>query len=316
MDIAVTANLRDEIRQSLKERYPKIHWHYIRSLQELDTNMAQQVEAVVTFGGDITEEAAAQLPSLRWIQILSAGVENLPFDALQARHIQVTNARGIHAIPMAEFAIGLMLQEVKQFTTLYEQQQRKEWYKKLSFGECFGKTLTVIGTGAIGTAIANLAKALGMHVIGVNRTGGARSEFDEIVQQDRAHLALEKSDFVVIVAPLTASTKHWFNDRMLSCMKPDSVLINLGRGELIVEEDLIHILKEEKIARAYLDVFQVEPLPADSPLWSLPNCVITPHVSALTPLYVDRSVVILEDNLKKYLQQEALVNTIDLEARY
>lgn len=316
MDIIVTANLRDDIKADLTDKYKQLNWSFIRDLSQLDSGVAERAEAIVTFGGDITDDLLEQLPALRWIQVLSAGVEGLPFDTLKSRQISVTNARGIHAIPMAEFAMGLMLQEVKQFTAMHEQQKTKVWNKKLSFGECFGKTVAIVGTGAIGTAIANLSRALGMKTIGVNRNGGAREGFDEIILQNQVIQAFQQSDFVIVVAPLTEETNQWLDYSLLSNLRPDSIFINLGRGDIVVEKDLIRLLQEEKIKKAYLDVFQVEPLSEDSPLWSMDRCVITPHVSAITPQYIDRSVVILTDNLERFQKQENLINLIDLEARY
>ncbi|MGZ9584431.1 D-2-hydroxyacid dehydrogenase [Paenibacillus marinisediminis] len=315
MDIAITVPLKDEMLQRLQADYPEVCIHKCKSLEDA-SERALQSEVLVAYNSQMKAETLNRMPNLRWIQAFSAGVDNLPLHELEAQSITVTTSSGAHKIPMAEFAFGLMLQEVKSLIPLYQSQQQAQWNRKQTFGELDSMTIAILGTGAIGEEIARRAKVFGMQTIGVNRSGRKVEHFDIIYTQHDTDKALVVADFVIVVAPLTSYTRSWLNENSMRCMKPEAVLMNLGRGELIDEQALILLLQERAIKKAYLDVFQIEPLPADSPLWTLDNCIVTPHISAISERYNERCLSIFMHNLNCYRKQETMMNIVEAERGY
>lgn len=310
MKILCIVPLQAELLQKLREQFPHVEVVKCKKIEEAD-DAALQAEVLMAYISQLNDEVLNRLPKLRWIQVFSAGVDHLALDQLEARGITLTNASGAHKIPMSEYAIGVMLQEVKHYISLYEQQKQSVWNQRLPFGELDGKTVSILGAGSIGQEIAKRAKVFGMHTIGVNRSGREADGIDQMYMQKDVDHALRQADFVILAAPLTKETYHWVNAEKLSQMKHDAVLINLGRGELIDEGALIDCLQEHAIKRAYLDVFQVEPLPVESPLWKLDNCVITPHISAISERYNERCLEIFIHNLQQYMNNEALTNIVE-----
>lgn len=315
MKLLCMVPLQAHLQEKLRQQYPQ---HEVIMRKKLNEATADelQAEVLIAYISQLSAAVINQLPNLRWIQVFSAGVDHLVLDELEARGIIVTNASGAHKVPMSEYAFGVMLQEVKQFIPLYEQQKQSLWNQRLSFEELEGKTVSILGAGSIGQEIARRAKVFGMHTIGVNRSGRPAEGLDVIYVQAEVDQALRAADFVIIVAPLTSETYHWINSDKLNQMKPEVVLINLGRGELIDEAALVESLQKQQLKRAYLDVFQVEPLPAESPLWKLDNCIVTPHISAISARYNERCLAIFMDNMERYMNQEKLINVVEAERGY
>lgn len=275
-----------------------------------------ETEIIVTTG-KASKALILAAPKLRWIQSLSAGVDGFPFSLLAERGIALTNARGIHQIQMSEFALALMLQWARRFPEFYRNQANRLWEKKVWVSELAGCTLGILGAGSIGQAIAAKAKAFDMRVIGYNRSGQASPGFDQI-HAGRGGLehVLRESDYLVVLVPHTAETHHMLAEREFRLMKPGAFFINLARGSVVNEKDLIAALKEGVIAGAALDVFETEPLPADSPLWGMENVIITPHVAGLSPQYMQRASAIFYENIRRFRNGEPLMNAIDLAAGY
>jgi phosphoglycerate dehydrogenase-like enzyme len=221
------------------------------------------------------------VPNLRWIQTTSAGVgPMIKRLGLADTDIIVTTSSGIHAKPLAEFAFAVMLNWVKEFPRLREEQMAHRW-ERYCAGELDGRTLTVVGPGRIGREVGRLGKAFGMHTIAVgarvdcDRSAGP--EFDEMVDRSGLHAALGRSDFVVLSTPHTPDTENLVDAAAIAAMKPGIVLVNIARGIVIDEDAMIEALRSGHIAFAGLDVFRSEPLPDGSPLWDLPNVLVTPH---------------------------------------
>ncbi|WP_028593732.1 D-2-hydroxyacid dehydrogenase [Paenibacillus assamensis] len=316
MKILTTIRLKEELIEVLLSRYPDINIHTCRSLLDVTEEQLQMTEVLISYSTGLSEELLSKMPNLTWIQVFSSGVDALPLSTIANRNITVTNARGAHKVPMAEFAFGLMLQEAKQLITLHEQQQRNEWNSKIRFEELEGKTVCLFGTGAIGQEIAARCKVFGMKTVGINHSGKQREHFDRIYRFDAEELPLNEADYMILIAPATRETENWLDAAKLRQLKQEAVLLNLGRGELVVEQDLIHALQQKQFKRAYLDVFHVEPLPKNSPLWQLDNCVITPHVSAISSRYNDRCTAIFTENVSRHMSGESLINEVNLEAGY
>lgn len=238
-------------------------------------------EVVWDTPGAATKPVLELLPKLRWIQTTSAGVgpmiQNL---GLAETDIIVTTSSGIHAKPLAEFAFAVMLNWVKEFPRLQEEQKAHRW-ERYCAGELDGHTLTVVGPGRIGREVGRLGKAFGMRTIGIAARAGAdrsaSSEFDEIHGRSELHASLGESDFVVLSTPHTPDTENLIDAAAIAAMKPGIVLINIARGIVIDEEAMIEALRSGHIAYAGLDVFRTEPLPIESPLWDMPNVLVAPH---------------------------------------
>jgi phosphoglycerate dehydrogenase-like enzyme len=221
------------------------------------------------------------VPNLRWIQTTSAGVgPMIKRLGLAETDVIVTTSSGIHAKPLAEFAFAVMLNWVKEFPRLREDQTAHRW-ERYCAGELDGRTLTVVGPGRIGREVGRLGKAFGMHTIAVGARGDGKrvagAELDEILGRGGLHAALGRSDFVVLCTPHTPGTENLIDAAAIAAMKPGIVLVNIARGIVIDEDAMIDALRSGHIAFAGLDVFRTEPLPDKSPLWDLPNVLVAPH---------------------------------------
>jgi glyoxylate/hydroxypyruvate reductase A len=256
-----------------------------------------------------------QAPCLRWVQLSSSGVGQLvERTGLGASPVVVTNAAGVHATALAEFVLFAMLYFAKRMPQVLADQRRRHW-QRFALDTLPGKTLGVVGLGQVGRVIARVARGAGLRVVAVRRTaGGAESGAPDVaVVYPPAGLGtlLAESDYVVLIVPFTPETAGLLDARELARMKPGAVLINIARGQLVDEAALIDALRSGHLGGAALDVFATEPLPADSPLWDLPNVLVTPH-SMSTALGENEALVELFcDNLRRYLAGEALRNVFD-----
>jgi phosphoglycerate dehydrogenase-like enzyme len=280
-------------------------------------------EADVVFGWALRRDRFPSARRLRWIHVSAAGVGPLLFPELVESEVVVTNGRGLHALSMAEHTLGVMLGFARRLHLARDAQHAHRWTQKElwldppEMGEIHGGTLVLIGLGAVGGAIAPRAAALGLHVIAVRRHPAEDpAPAHEQWGTGRLGEALSRADWVVLAAPLTADTRGLIGARELAAMKPDAVLVNLGRGGLVDEPGLIEALRAGRIGGAALDVFAEEPLPAASPLWDLPNVIVTPHVSGIGPHYWERAVDLFERNLRAWLAGKPLVNVVDKRAGY
>ena len=275
-----------------------------------------QVEVIIAsrLPGDIRERA----PRLRWVQALGAGVDHLmPAEALRRADYLVTNVSGVHAIPMAETVLSMMLAFAKAWPSLLAEKRRHIWQRRL-LGELHGKTLGLLGLGRIGSEVARVGKAVGMRVIGVRRSPGGSppANVDEVMARADVPRLLEASDYVVCCLPFTPETYHLIGERQLRTMRPTAVLINVGRGPVVDEQALVRALREGWIAGAGLDVFEEEPLPESSPLWDLDNVLIMPHVGGDTDRYMERCTALVCENLRRYAEGQPLLNLVDTQQGY
>jgi D-2-hydroxyacid dehydrogenase (NADP+) len=253
-------------------------------------------------------------PHLRWIQLTSAGADRLLDSEVLKSNITITTASGIHAAPVGEYAVGVMVMLAKGWPGLFRAQTRREW-ARITPQELEGSTVAVVGMGNVGQEIARLAKALNMHVLGVRRSGEPLESGDYVADEIVAPLellsVLSRSDFVVVCLPLTEETHHLIGELALRSMKPTAYLINVSRGAVVDEAALLRALTEGWIAGAGLDVFETEPLPEKSWLWQLNNVIITPHLAGETPIYNERAVDLFCENLRRYVAGEPLLNVVD-----
>ncbi len=259
-----------------------------------------RADIFITFGEDLTAELISEAVRLRWIMVLSAGIDRLPFAAIKERGILVTNARGIHKVPMAEYAISMLLQVVRQQKQLMKNEAEQTWDRSVRMQELTEKTLVIAGTGAIGQEVARLAKAFRMTVYGISRSGKAVENVDQNVTHDELERVLPEADAVVSVLPSTPETKEFFTFDEFRVMPNRAIFLNMGRGDAVRENDLIKALREKEIAHAVLDVFEEEPLPEGHPFWQMDNVTVTPHISGISPHYQRRALAIFEENLEMF----------------
>ena len=255
-------------------------------------------------------------PSLRWHHAPNAGVNHILTPKYLERDLILTNGAGVHGIPIAEFVITYLLAYSKRLPSLYKLQNEQNWQRGLPIQELFGKTLLIIGAGGIGQEIAVRAKAFGMRIFGSSRQSQPLPNFDKVVGANEWKELLPESEFVVIAAPLTPETKGLIDLETLRLFRPDSYLINIARGAIVEESALTKALQEGWIAGAALDTVFTEPLPAESPLWTLPNVFITPHCSGNSPRVKERTIALFLENVTRYRQGQQLRNVVDKTAGY
>lgn len=253
---------------------------------------------------------------LRWVHIASAGVDPVMFPELRASDVVLTNSRGVFDDAIAEYVLGVVLAFAKDFTRSRELQAERRWRHRET-ERVGGRTALVVGTGPIGRAIARMLRAAGMTVAGVGRR--ARDDDPDFgTVHPSADLAEHAgwADYLVAVAPLTEQTKGMIDRQVLGAMKPTARLVNVGRGELVVTEDLIAALRAGELAGAALDVFESEPLPAESPLWGMPNVLVSPHMSGDFIGWQDALVDVFVDNFARWAAGRPLVNVVDKSLGY
>jgi glyoxylate/hydroxypyruvate reductase len=277
-------------------------------------------EAEVLFGvpGDSPiglADVVRAYPSLRWVQGTSAGFGELVRHAGLAQdaldRVMVTSAAGVHAGPLAEFAMLGLLAFTRELPRLLADTQARRWEHR-PVGELAGRTLLVVGLGAIGREVARLGAAFGMRVMAVNRTGKADVAWvDEVRPTGSLPDLMTLADAVVVTLPLTVETTGLLDADAINRLPPGAVLVNVGRGAVIDEQALIQALEGGRVAGAALDVFATEPLPDDSPLWEMSNVLISPHTAALSVHENERIVDLFSENLRRYLRGEDLVNRVD-----
>ena len=280
--------------------------------------LAVRMPKVEVVFGKIQTELLAEARSLRWLQLQGAGADRF-VKALKGTDVLITNASGVHSIPITEHILALMLSLARDIPKAIRGQLKGEWYPhaKHAVFELSGKRVVLIGTGAIGGHFARAAAALGMEVVGVRkRPEWAGDGMIRVVGPGRLREELPEADFVVLAAPLTAETMGILGREELALMNSDSYVINIGRGKLMDQNALVESLLNGSIAGAGLDVFEEEPLPEVSPLWNMENVVVTSHYAGLSPKYSERLWSIFIENLKRYLTGEDLVNRIDMVLGY
>jgi phosphoglycerate dehydrogenase-like enzyme len=271
------------------------------------------------------ERILARAPNLEWVHSATAGVERVLVPAARTRSLAITNARGVFSEPIAEYVLMMILAIIRRLPQLLELQRERTWQPLLAT-EMRDVTVGVVGLGSIGRAVATRALSFGARVIAMRRQAGVPGApgstdadlagIERILGPDKLLELLAESDMVVLALPLTADTADLFDARTLAQMKTGSWLINVARGGLVNERDLVRALATGPLAGAVLDAFREEPLPQDSPLYGLSNLIVTPHTSWTSGRVLDRSIELFTDNLRRYIADEPLLNLVDLGRGY
>jgi len=258
-------------------------------------------EVVVALAHDVTDDLVGAMPRLHYICALTAGTEHLDTLKNLKADVRITSGRGIHGPQMSELAFLSMIALSREFPRMLRNQQAhvwQRWPQKL----IWGKTAVLVGIGPIAEALAARCAAFGMRVIGISDARTEAPHFDAMMPRRDLVKAAGQADFLIVLVPLSAQTRHMIDGEVLGAMKPTGILINLARGPVVDEQALVQHLKEGRLGGAALDVFETEPLPDYSPLWDMPNVIITPRIGGMSDVYAEQVLPLVAHNLRCYLE--------------
>jgi phosphoglycerate dehydrogenase-like enzyme len=285
----------------------RLEVHALTLGDPLPDEVAARAEMLVAWkSGDYLK----RMPRLRWIQSMTAGVEAWLARPELRPEVALTNARGSHRIPMPENILGALFHLTKPYMAIALDQRERRWTKRMSV-PLAGKTLGILGLGAIGQELARKAAALELRVIGTRRSPGPLPHVEAVHAPEETDTVLGQSDFVVLLLPATPGTENFINAQRLRAMKRSAWLLNFARGALIVDDDLIAAVRSKTIAGAVLDVFREEPLPASHPFWKTEGILVLPHIGGGHP---DRRAIVAEmfaENARRYLEGRPLDALVD-----
>lgn len=320
MKILFSFDLKDKYLESIKNRFPNIE---IKKSDDKD-KLTKEIKDTDVLAAMLMRKFDTDLikmgNNLKWIQSWSAGVDKFlkdnSFRYLKNNDITLTSVRGIHKDSMSEQVMGYLISFSRRLPELRELKKKKVW-DRLKVDYLKDKTLSVFGLGAVGKEIARKAQVFKMDVIGVKRNTDVEIPgVQEIYRPDQAKNVLNQSDYVVVTMPLTEETRGFFGYDKFKAMKESAYFINVARGEIVKEEEMIKALNQDLIAGAALDVFEEEPLPEESPLYEMDNVILTPHTSGLFPDYNKEALEIFKSNLSLFLEDKELMNVIDPNRQY
>lgn len=274
-------------------------------------------EILFIFVAKFDKKLLDSAPHLKWIQAITAGIDSLPLNEINDRGIILTNARGIHKIQMAEFAIASMINLARNFQVMHRNQIIGKWDRSVPQANIFGKVVGILGLGSIGAEIACKASSFGMRVIGVRKNPQPLKNVDRVYGPEEMGKVFKESDYVINLLPLTEETKGIIDRQYFGLMKATACFINIGRGPTVNEADLVDALKRNQIGGLVADVYEAEPLSEDSPLWKLENVILTPHIAGVSPDYIERAMAVMTHNLKVYVEKSGeMINVIDVNNAY
>ncbi len=261
------------------------------------------VEAVIC-NGLFLHNDLDKFPNLKFVQLTSAGLDRVPVDRMKEKEIALYNARGVYSTPMAEWALAGVLTLYKHTNTFYNNQQSHKWIKDRNVKELTGSKVCIVGCGSVGTECAKMFKPFASEIIAVDIVKPTSDLFDNYYTINNVTDAVKNADVVILTLPLTDETRNLFNKELLSQFKNDAILVNIARGAVVNEDDLINALKENKLGGAVLDVFNTEPLSEESELWDFENVIITPHNSFVSQKNSERLYNVVYNNFKDYMKGE------------
>jgi D-2-hydroxyacid dehydrogenase (NADP+) len=297
--LGLTETVRNQYRERLQARFPDLAVNLVDHHSKVGPHIAE-ADVLLTFTPMLTAKVLEQAARLKWIQTLGTGVDNLTDQVALRKNVVVTNVRGIHGAPVSEAALATMLALARDLPRAVRAQDERQW-RRFPAQLLHNKTVGIFGVGAIAEALAPKCKAFGMNVVGVSSGPRPTPGFDRMHSRDELLQVVGGFDFLVLLTPLTATTRNSINAEVLAAMKPSSFLINLARGGVVDETALVQALVEKRIGGAALDVFSQEPLPPDHPFWGMQNVVITTHQGGFCDVYIDYAMPTVETNMRCFL---------------
>jgi len=308
------------VSEAIRKRWPEMR---VAHLPDYDQLPQELPDTDIFVGYSLRAKQLKDAKKLKWLHSTAAGVAQLMYPELRDSGIMVTNPSGVFSVPMAEHIVGLLLALARNFPDSVRQQdravwsQQELWDKPQHLAEVNGQVLLIVGYGSIGRELAKRARAFEMRVWGVTRSGEGDGNYAErIFPAGQLPEALPEADYVVVAAPETAETKNLIGAKEIAKMKRGARLINVSRGSLVDEKELLCALENGTLAGAAIDVAETEPLPADSPLWKAPNLFITPHTSALSDRLWQRQTALLVELLERWFDGREMFNRVDLARGY
>lgn len=302
-----------QVQQQLHLVFPNIE--LISAGCSEDISVGLDVDVVITPTMGWLSAALERLGGYRWIHFLSAGVESIWDMPFNKHDVIMTKSSGVHGIPMSEYTLGAMLYFAKRFDQFVHQMKECHW-QRAWLDELTGRTVTIVGMGHVGGFVAKRAKSMGMRVIGVQRIPREHEFADVTVALADVSEYFKQTDYLVVCLPLTDRTKGVVDQRFLSELKRGAVLIDISRGGVVDEQAVLSALGAGQLRGAALDVFKLEPLPADSALWARRNVLLTPHVSGTSPFYIERAIDIFVQNALNLVAGKPLLTSVNVQERY
>jgi phosphoglycerate dehydrogenase-like enzyme len=313
-------NIPDTHVDVLRERFPQIT--FTHTTDENDA-AAAAANADVVFAARLSAKALKRSPRLRWVQSSASSVSTLPLSDLAARGVVVTNTRTLQAGPIAEHVMGGILVLSRRFDLTLAAQRNRIWIQNEMTGRatpwCIErKNMTILGLGSIGTEVARRAHSFGMTITALRRrlSEPTPASVHRVLAADQIDEGMKGCDVLVIAAPFLPSTDRLINPGRISMLNRGALLVNVARGKIVDQSAMINALETGQLGGAVLDVFDHEPLEDSSPLWTMPNVIITPHIASLRPDHWDEVIELFSENLGRFQRGESLLNTVDPAAGY
>jgi phosphoglycerate dehydrogenase-like enzyme len=314
MKVLVHHDAPERALEAIARRHPDVALATCRDYASMGDALARErPEAIYTvrFAGtpNYPRPAILAAPSVKWVAVGGSGTDHLiPWDMSK---LTVTNSAGVAAEAMAQYIIGGILHFTLGFAGFGKQQRAHIWDKAAKVDTVTGRTMAILGLGKTGQAVAKVAKALDMEVVGIRARPAPTEHVDRVEPMEQLHAVLGRADFVVVCLPLTPATRGLVDAAAFAAMQPGAVLVDVSRGSIVRQAALIAALRSGRLRGAVLDVFETEPLPLDNPLWDLENVIVTPHCSSIYDGWEQRSVEMFCDNLERWKRGEPLRNIVD-----
>jgi D-2-hydroxyacid dehydrogenase (NADP+) len=300
VEVLIIHHDAQQYSEPLQRSFPDVTFHPFKHGGDAKA-VAGDVEVIIGLGHHIPNDVIKAAGRLKWIQALTTGTETLTAPGVLPAHVLLTSTRGIHGPQMSELAFLNMIALNRDFRKMQHHQAEAKW-EPWNQPILEGKTVVVVGLGTLAEHLAERCKLFGMTTIGVSSGRSGAPHFDEVQPRDRLVQAAARADFLVLLVPYSKPTHHLVDRAVLAAMKPSAFLINLARGGVLDEAALIEHLEAGRIAGAGLDIFSVQPLPPDNPLWRMPNVIITPNVGGRSDTFVEQTLTIVEPNLRAFVE--------------
>lgn len=331
IEVLCTLRFTGDLLDRLRATSPRLHvsQQTCHNTDEVAAALVARPDVQVLYTFHLPPDTLDLAPRLRWLQLHSAGADHILDAPIMHSDVIITTTSGIHATPIAEYVLASILAHRWRLPLWTHHQRERHWpsgrWSLYARPELRGSTLGIVGYGSIGREVGRLGRAFGLRVLALRRSAGRAEQGytvthtgdpagaipERFYAPDELHEMLPECDYVVLALPLTAATVHFIGEAELRAIKPTAYLVNIARGAIVDEAALVRALREGWIAGASLDVFEQEPLPANSPLWDLENVLISPHVAGFTPRYDERAATLFAQNLARYLAGEPLLNIVD-----
>lgn len=306
-----------DIENELVAKYPDISFSFYDKANSILDNEKKELDVLIGYDGNIDERFIRSCPNLKWIAWFATGVNNLPLECIKKKGITLTNTRGIQSKQLSEYILTFILDDHKKMKTSFINQQKHIYDSTLTGKRLKDETILFLGTGAIAQDTVKLLTPFNLKIIGVSKTGKYKEGFNQTYEMNELDKLLGEADIIVNTLPETEETYHLLNKHHFHLMKKNTLFINVGRGTIIEEQNLIELLREKLIRHAYLDVFENEPLGSEHPLYDLDNVTITAHITGNDKENKKEATEMFERNLNHFLNKEEISeNVVNLKDGY